>query len=392
MAEIRETRKRDREHSLPHPFALCSIRHHSPPLCDERPDAKLGSMMFASDNWAGASERVLAEIAAAGRAGSLAAYGDDEMTRRVERRLSEVFEREVAVALVPTGTAANALAVATFCPPWGAVVAFEEGHLAIDECGAAEAFSGARVLRLPARRGKLEASDLARRLDEMPQGLHHGTLSLLSLTEPNEFGLIYTPGEIAAAAAVAEARGLAVHMDGARFANAVARLGCAPADLTWRAGVDVMSLGGTKGGCLMAEAVILFDPAKREELMMRRKRAGHLVSKHRLIAAQFLAWLDGGHWLELSGHANAMADRLAEGIGRSGAARLAWARQANEVFAVMATETAERLKAAGATFYEWSVAALEVADRPGEGEALFRFVTSFATTAEEVDGFLALLG
>jgi len=348
-------------------------------------------MIFASDNWAGASDEVLAAISEAGRSGMVAAYGDDDVTRRVEARLAEIFEHEVAVALVPTGTAANSLAVATFSPPWGAVVLHEEGHIAVDECGAAEALAGTRTIRLPGRRGRLDAADLARRLAETPQGIHHGTLSLLSLTLPNEYGLLYTPDEVAALTKVAHAHGLATHVDGARFANAVARLGCAPADLTWRAGVDAISFGGTKGGCFMAEALVLFDRGRAEELAFRRKRAGHLVSKHRLIAAQYLAWLADGHWLALAAHANAMADRLAAGIAASDRARLAWTPEANEVFAFLAPERAERLKAAGARFYDWSVAALDAADRPREGEALWRFVTSFATTEAEVDTFVAAL-
>lgn len=348
-------------------------------------------MIFASDNWAGACDAVLDAIAAAGRAAPAPAYGADALTARVEARLAEIFEHEVAVALVPTGTAANALACAPFTPPWGAVVAHEEAHLAVDEAGAPEALTGARLLRLPGRRGRLEAEALARRLAETPVGPHHGTLSLLSLTQANEYGLVHSPAETAALSDVAKRHGMAVHMDGARFANAVARLGAAPADLTWRAGVDVLSFGGTKGGCFMAEAVILFDPARREELAFRRKRAGHLVSKHRLIAAQFDAWLADGVWLRLAAHANAMADRLAAGIAASGSARLAWLPQANEVFAHVPDDLAARLRAAGATFYEWSIAALDADDRPRPGENLCRFVTSFATTADDVDRFVDVL-
>lgn len=348
-------------------------------------------MTFSSDTWAGASEPVLAALLAAGRAGTLPAYGADDLTRRLEARLAELFEREVAVFLVATGTAANALSVAAFTPPWGAVVAHEEAHLAVDECGAPEFFSGARTLRLPGRRGRLEATELARRLDETPQGLHHGTLSVLSLTSPNEYGLLYAPAEIAALAAVAKSRAMAVHLDGARFANAVARLGCAPADLAWRAGVDVMSFGGTKGGCLMAEAVVLFDVSKRDTLAFLRKRAGQLVAKQRLIAAQYLAWLDDGHWLALATHANAMADRLAAGLAAKREAALAWAPEANEVFVTMRPDVARRLHDAGVRFHDWSVAALTPEDRPAEGEKLWRFVASFATTADEVDAVLARL-
>ncbi len=350
-----------------------------------------GTMNFASDNWAGACDQVLDAISAAGRAAPSPAYGTDPLTERVEARLAEIFEHEVTVAFVPTGTAANALSCALFTPPWGAVVAHEEAHLAVDEAGAPEALTGARVLRLPGRRGKLNADDLARRLAETPTGLHHGTLSLLSLTQANEYGLAHSPAEVSALANVAKQHGMAVHMDGARFANALVRLPCSPADLTWKAGVDVLSFGGTKGGCFMAEAVILFSPERREELAFRRKRAGHLLSKHRLIAAQFDAWLTGDLWLDLARHADAMADRLAQGFEASPFARLAWSPEANEVFVHLPATIARDLTEAGVRFYEWSVAALEPDDRPPAGETLCRFVTSFATTSSEVDHFLALL-
>lgn len=348
-------------------------------------------MNFASDNWAGASEPVLAAITAAGRAGPMPAYGTDPITRRLETRFAELFEHEVAVLLVPTGTAANALSIAALSPPWGAVVVHEEGHLAIDECGAPEFFAGIRTLRLPGRRGRLDAADLARRLDAHPQGLHHGTLSVLSLSEPNETGCLYRPDEIAALARIAHDRGLGVHMDGARLANALVRLGCSPADVTWKAGVDVLSFGGTKGGCLMAEAIVAFDPARRDALAFLRKRAGHLVSKQRLIAAQFEAWLDGGHWLTLAAHADAMADRLADGLAASPNARLAWRPEANEVFVFMTEPVAAALEAAGARFHDWSTAALGPEDAPRPGEKLWRLVASFATTPAEVDAFLAAL-
>jgi threonine aldolase len=349
-------------------------------------------MMFASDNWAGAARPVLDAIAAAGSAAPAPAYGDDETSLRLETRFAEIFGHEVAVVPVATGTAANSLAVATFTPPWGAVVAHEEGHLMVDECGAPDFFTGARTIRLPGVRGRLDPDDLARRLDALPQGLHHGRLSILSLTLPNEYGLAYRPEEIAALARVAHDRGLAVHMDGARFANALVRLDTTPADLTWKAGVDVLSFGGTKGGCLMAEAVVLFDTARREELLFRRKRAGQLISKQRFVAVQFEAWLADGLWLDLARHADRMADRLATVFAAAPRARLAWRPEGNEVFAFLPSATAERLSAAGAQFYDWSTAALGGDDLPREGEKLYRFVASFATEESEIDRLAALLG
>ena len=349
-------------------------------------------MIFASDNWAGATPEVAAALHAAALAAPAPAYGNDEATRRLEARFAEIFEREVLVLPVATGTAANALAIAALAPPWGAVVAHEEAHLAIDECGAPEFFAGTRTLRLPAARGRLTADVLAARLAEIPRGLHHGALSVLSLTSPNEYGLVWRPDDMKATCDVAHAAGLAVHLDGARFANALARLGSTPAELTWKAGVDVLSFGGTKGGCLMAEAIVAFDLSLAERLAYLRKRAGQLISKHRLVVAQFEAWLANGHWLAVAAHANAMADRLADAIAASREVRLAWRPEANEVFAFMTPATAARLEAAGARFYDWSEAALAPEDRPREGEKLWRFVTSFATTDAEVDAFAALLG
>ena len=347
-------------------------------------------MIFASDNWAGASPKVLAALTAAAT-GPAPAYGDDDVTRRLEAAFARAFEREVDVVLVATGTAANALSVAAVSPPWGGLLIHEEGHLAADECGAPEFFAGTRTHTLPGRLGKLEAADLARRLAVWPVGVHHGRLSVLSITQANECGRIYGLDEVHALAEVAHAHGLALHMDGARLANAVARLGCSLADVTWKAGVDVLSFGATKGGCLMAEAIVSFRPELREELAYRRKRAGQLISKHRFVAAQFEAWLDGGHWLELATHANAMADRLAAGLRAARSARLAWEPQANEVFVIMSPETAARITAVGARFYDWPTTGLAAEDSPGPGEALWRLVTSFATTPAEVDAFLAAL-
>lgn len=348
-------------------------------------------MMFASDNWAGASPKVLDALVAAGRLGPLPAYGDDEITRRLQTRFAELFEREVDVMLVATGTAANALSVAAFSPPWGLLFIHEEGHLAVDECGAPEFFAGTRTHPLPGRLGKLDPTDVAARLADFPTGVHHGRPSVLSITQANEVGQIYALDEIAALAAAAHDNGLALHMDGARFANALVRLGCTPAEMSWKAGVDVLSFGGTKGGCLLAEAIVSFVPGKAEELAYRRKRAGQLISKHRIVAAQFEAWLDGGHWLDLAAYANAMADRLAAGLAQTPGARLAWRPQANEVFAVMPLASAAALEAEGARFYPWSAAALPPEDRLADGEGLYRLVTSFATTAAEVDTFLAAL-
>jgi threonine aldolase len=350
-------------------------------------------MIFASDNWAGASPRVLEALAGASR-GFAPSYGDDEATRQLGEALSDLFEREVAIALTPTGTAANALGLAAFCPPYGAILAHEGAHIVGDECGAPEFFSqGGRLVPIAGSGGKLTPEGVLMALSRLlpGSGVRFPQPSVLSITQAAEIGTVYRPEEIAALAAIAHERGLALHMDGARFANAVAFLGCRPADITWRAGVDVLSFGGTKNGAMMAEAVVFFDPSYAKGEEWRRRRGGHVVSKARLIASQFLALLADGHWLELAAHANAMAARLAAGLAARGF-RIPWPVEANEVFPILPKEAIARLREAGARFHEWPAAALPPEDRLAAGEDLVRLVASFATTPAEVDRFLDLAG
>lgn len=348
-------------------------------------------MIFTSDNWAGTTAKILAALAESNH-GLAPAYGADPVTTRLNARMSALFEREVAVFLVPTGTAANALSVAAFAPPWGAVVAHAEGHLGVDECGAPEFYAGTKVIGLPGTDGKLTPDEVQALLDDIPAGfVHQQQPAVLSLSNASELGLVYDPAEIAALAEVARRRGMAVHVDGARFANAVISAGATPAELTWKSGVDVLSFGGTKGGCLMAEAIVLFDTSKAEALGYLRKRAGQLISKHRFVAAQFDAWLDGDHWLDLAAHANAMALKLALGITALPPARVVHMPEANEIFAVLPQAARDRLRAAGAAFYDWpSRHFTDLALAPDEG--VVRLVTSFATDAADVDAFLTALG
>ena len=350
-------------------------------------------MNFASDNWAGASEPVIAALAAAARTGT-PAYGGDDITRRVERRFGEIFEREVAVFPVATGTAANALGLAAYARPGGAVLCHREAHVMVDEAGATEFLGGGlKLVPIDGAAGKIAPQALEQAIARFPEGpVHHGQPVAVSLTQITELGAAYAPAEIAAIAGVAGRRRLAVHMDGARFANAVAALGVAPADLTWRAGVEVMSFGGTKNGCIAADAVVFFDPAKADDFAFARQRAGHGFSKNGLIAAQFEAYLAGDHWLELARHANAMAARLAAAIAAAEGARLALPPDGNEVFAIVAKETDERLRAAGAAYYPWSTASLPADSPVGEEEVLIRLVTSFQTAIADVDRFVAALG
>lgn len=349
-------------------------------------------MNFISDNLAGASAPVLQAMLAAND-GFAAAYGNDAWTKRVEALFADLFEREVAVFLVTSGTAANALALASLVQPWGAVLCHHEAHVAADECGAPEFFSGgAKIVGLPGDGCKLAPDVVADQLSRMrPDSLHQVQPQLLSITQATECGLVYRPDEIAALKAAIAPRGLKLHMDGARFANAVARLGCSPAELTWKAGVDVLSFGGTKNGALAAEAVVFFEPKAAAEMPWRRKRAGHTLSKGRLIGAQFEGLLADGHWLDLAGHANAMADKLATGIAALGSIRLAWPSEANEVFAILPAARRDQLRTRGVQFLDWADGALPEGERLAPGETIGRFVCSFATRPDEVEQLLAII-
>ncbi len=347
-------------------------------------------MNFASDNTAGTPPAILEAIVQA-NAGFALGYGNDDLTRAAERRLGEVFEREAAVFLVPTGTAANALALAHVAPPWGAVLCHARSHIATDECGAPEFFGGGlKLIGLPGEGCKLSLdtvrAGIARHSGHRP---HFVQPAAVSLSQVSEAGTIYSLAEIEARAELAHAHGLAVHMDGARFANALVRLGASPAAMSWRAGVDVLSFGATKGGALAAEAVVIFDRAKADAMHERRKRGGHLVSKHRFVAAQFEGFLAGDNWLAWARHANRMADRLAQELAAHGLVPV-WPVEANLVFVVLPRAADARLRAAGASYYARHSDSLPAGIAIEDGAVLARLVTSFATTAAEVDRFVEL--
>jgi threonine aldolase len=348
-------------------------------------------MNFASDNAAGIAPEILAAIARANDGVALA-YGNDDWTRRVEQKFAELFEHEVAVFLVATGTAANALALAHLTPPWGAVLCHAEAHIAVDECGAPEFYGGGiKLIGLAGTAGKIAPATLRRALAQGQWGgPHHVSPMVLSLSQATEAGTIYRPEEIAELTGIAHQRGLAVHVDGARLANALARLNASPAQATWMAGVDALSFGATKGGALAAEAILFFDPARGAQMQERRKRGGHLVSKHRFIAAQLEAYLADGLWLRLAHHANAMADRLAGGLTTAGLAPV-WPVEANEVFVALPLGVDARLKAAGASYHPWTTDALPSGSRLPSDSILVRLVTSFATSAAEIDHFIAVV-
>ncbi|MET0670840.1 MAG: low specificity L-threonine aldolase [Xanthobacteraceae bacterium] len=347
-------------------------------------------MNFASDNTAGMAPEILDAITRAND-GFVLGYGNDDQTRRVERRIGEIFQRDCAVFLVPSGTAANALALAHVSPPWGAVFTHSEAHIVTDECGAPEFFgSGLKLIGLPGAGCKIAPDTLAAALAPYHGHAPHQVIpSAISFSQASEAGTIYRPDEIAALAGIAHARGMKVHMDGARLANALVRLNASPAQATWQAGVDVLSFGATKGGAMAAEAVVFFDRALASQMGERRKRAGHLLSKHRFLAAQFEAFLHDDCWLRLARHANAMADRLADGLAKAGL-KPAWPVEANLVFVILPKAKEERLKAAGARYYVRSSDSLPGGATVGPQQLLIRLVTSFATRESEVDRFVDL--
>ncbi|QDV83050.1 threonine aldolase family protein [Planctomycetes bacterium TBK1r] len=349
-------------------------------------------MFFASDNWAGAADEIAASLQRHS-GGFSPAYGASDLDQQLEQRFNELFEREVAVFFVGTGTAANSLALSAVNRPGGFVLCHREAHLIEDECGAPEFFtSGARLAPIDGSFGKIDPNALRRGLQRFdPEFVHHGQPMAVSVTQATEVGTVYTNDEIAVIAEHTHAFGLPLHMDGARFANAMVRLESTPAEMTWKSGVDVLSFGATKNGCWCAEALVFFDPARAKQLPFIRKRAAQLFSKTRFIAAQFHAYLDDDLWIRLATHANAMADRLAAGIAAANNVSIGWPCESNELFVTMPKELAGRLKEQGARFYPWPVPE-EFESKLTEGQGLYRLVTSFATTEEQVDQFLALIG
>lgn len=341
-------------------------------------------MFFASDNTSGVPAEIMAALARANE-GYARSYGADDIMARVTARLRALFDApEAVVHLVATGTAANALALASLTPPWAAVFCHRHAHIAEDECGAPEFFTGgAKLALIDGAHGKITPAALTEALATTgASGVHGVQRGCLSLTNVTEAGTTYSPAEIAALTALAKSHGLPCHLDGARFANALVATGATPAEMTWQAGIDALSFGGTKNGLLGVEAVILFDPAKSWELELRRKRGGHLFSKHRFLSAQMEAYLQDDLWLRLATQANAMGQRLAQGIAATQGAALTHPAHANMVFANWEAGGHARLQGAGAVYYDL---------RPKDGRETARMVASWNTTEDHVDRFLAAL-
>ncbi len=345
-------------------------------------------MNFASDNTVGVHPRILQAMADAND-GAQRSYGADEYTTRATAALAQVFDTDLAAYPVLTGTAANSLCLAAMTRPFSAVLCHSEAHILVDECGAPELFTGgAKMLGLAEPAGKLTPAAIEQRVAGFVRGEHDPRPAVVSLTQATEVGTVYTPDEVRAIADVAHAHGMRVHMDGARFANALVGLGCTPAELTWQAGVDALSFGGTKNGAMLLEVVTFFDTALADGFEHHRMKGGQLMSKGRYLGAQLEAYLAEDLWLDTATHANAMATRLAEGLAAVPDVRLPLPTAANEVFPIMPRTLFDRLQTAGAVFYEW----------PGMGpgtdvvaadEVFARFVCAWTTTTDEVDALLA---
>ncbi|HET9106329.1 MAG TPA: low specificity L-threonine aldolase [Steroidobacteraceae bacterium] len=335
------------------------------------------SKRFFSDNTASVCPEILEAITAANH-DLVVAYGDDPWTRRLDEVLGAFFGTQVRAFVVATGTAANSLALATLSPPYGAIYCHHEAHIACDECGAPGFFSGgAQLTLIEGADGKLSGKGLAAALDAQSVSVHSVQPAAVSISQATELGTAYRPAEVAAVCEVAHARGLHVHMDGARFANAVTFLGCHPADVTWRAGVDVLSFGATKNGALAAEAVVFFDRSLVRDFELRRKRAGHLLSKSRFVSAQLLAYVESGVWRRNAERANALARSIGEAAGK----RLLHPVEGNEVFVKLGDEGKTSLRAAGFEFYDWGP--------PASGEA--RLVASWDQDERHVQALCAAL-
>jgi len=337
------------------------------------------AMNFASDNVTGVSPEIMAALNAAND-GTAMPYGQDEYTQRLTSHFSGLFEKEVTIFPVATGSAANALALSVMTPPFGAIYCHAESHINVDECGAPEFYTGgAKLVTLPSCDGKIHATDLATVLDRAGAGIvHHVQPASVSITQATEAGTVYSLNEIRAIAEVTKHHSLYLHMDGARFANAVASLGCSAADLTWRAGINILSFGATKNGALGAEAVVFFNQALAQSFAFRRKRSGHLFSKMRFLSAQLEAYIKDDLWLRNARHANRMARKLAQGLAELPDVKLCYPVEANEIFVQLPNTLITGLLAEGFQFY----------CKQGEPFTTIRLVTAFNTKEADITAFI----
>ncbi len=339
-------------------------------------------MLFTSDNWAGVHPTILEAIARV-NTGDAPPYGNDDETAALKADFEALFGEVHAMGLVATGSAANALALACLTDPWGAVLCHADGHIHLDECGAPEFFTGGgKLVPVAGDAGKLTPDGVEQTLAFFtPQQPHRVTPQVLSLTQGTEAGTVYTLEELKALKVVAENYNLRLHMDGARLGNALVALGCSARDAVRDVGVDVLTFGATKNGCLAAETILFLNPAGADQLQWRQKRAGQVFSKNRFFAAQWRAYLQDDLWLQLASEANDAAKSLRDILSQVDRLKLPLPTEINEVFAVMDDALVERLRAKGAQFYDW----IQPSD-PYDGQ-LRRFVTSFRTSTEDLKQF-----
>jgi threonine aldolase len=336
-------------------------------------------MNFKSDNYWGVHPSILDAIVAA-NTGSAGSYGHDTYSEALRVRLSQIFEREVSVFLVGTGTVSNSLALAALCPSYASIFCSKEAHINTDECNAPALFtSGSKIVAASSSPSKIDLefvrAAIAHSANKVP---HTNPPRAISITQSTELGRVYSIEEMKAISEVAKQAGLRIHLDGARFANALVFLGCTPAEMTWKVGVDIVSFGVTKNGGLMGEAIVIFDPMLAKDFEFLHKRAGQLLSKTRFFAAQIIAYLKDDLWLNMAKNANSMAKRLAAGIAEIPNLKITVPVEANEIFVQMPSEIASKLWEQGFEFYSWD-------------DGVYRLVTSWATTEEMVTNFLAAL-
>jgi len=345
-------------------------------------------MYFASDNCGPALPEVLAALTDA-NTGYTPSYGGDFLMEDVKTRIRDLFEaQDAAVFLVATGTAANALALATMTQPWQAIFCAPLSHIQCDECHAPEFFTGGAKLRLVGEADKISPEALSHEISVLGQGnVHVSQHGPLALSQVTEMGHVYSLEELRALTSVAKQHGLATYMDGARFANACVSLGCTPAEMSWKAGIDVVSFGGTKNGCIGVEAVIFFDPAKAWEFELRRKRGAHLFSKHRFLSAQMLAYLEDDLWRKSASSANAACARLTTGLRDAPAVVFKNVPQANMIFATLPRATHQRLHEAGAAYFMEGTLAGHDADEP----LPLRLVCDWFVSEAQIDEFIGLV-
>lgn len=343
-------------------------------------------MNFASDNAAPAAPEVMAAMTKANE-GYAQSYGSDEIMDRVTSQIRNIFEApEAAVYLVSTGTTANALALSMLAAPWQTIFCHRHSHIEEDECGAPEFFTGgAKLTLIDGPNAKIDPAlfkEMAEKTGRL--GVHSIQRGALSITNVTELGSVYSVAEIAELCQTAKDLGIGTHLDGARFTNAMVALGCTPAEMTWKAGIDVVSFGGTKNGLLGVEAVIIFDPAKAWEFELRRKRGGHLFSKHRYLSAQMEAYLTDDLWIKLATRANEAGARLEAGLTKINSFQMNNPRDANMLFCGMSRAAHQRLVDAGAMYY------MEPGEGPADEILPCRLVCSWSTSDAEIDQFIAL--